>query len=73
MVALKSARRLAISAAHSLAKRFLSSGVTLVLPLGCRTKDLPSLKFEGVLGHAHELVPDRKEKDHAIAIAHYSK
>ena len=45
MVALKSARRPAISAARSLAKRCLSSGVTLVSPLGCRTKRLP--KFEG--------------------------
>ncbi len=44
MVALKSARRLAISAARSLAKRCLSSGDTLVSPLGCRTKGLPSLK-----------------------------
>ncbi len=43
LMALKSARRLAISAARSLAKRSLSSGVTLVSPLGCRTKGLPSL------------------------------
>ena len=53
LVALKSARRLAISAARCSAKRCLSSGVTLVSPLGCRTKGLPSLK--GGLGH--ELVP----------------
>ncbi len=43
-MALKSARRSAISAARCSAKRFLSSGVTLVSPLGCRTKSLPSLK-----------------------------
>ena len=53
MVALKSARRLAISAARSLAKRCLSSGVTLVSPLVCRTKGLPCLN--GGLGH--ELAP----------------
>ena len=44
MVALKSARRLAISAARSLAKRCLTSEVTLVSPLRYRTKGLPSLK-----------------------------
>ena len=44
LVALKSARRLAISAARCSARRCLSSGVTLVSPLGCRTKGLPSLK-----------------------------
>jgi hypothetical protein len=53
LVALKSARRLAISAASCLARRCLSSGVTLVSPLGCRTKSLH--KFQGGLGH--ELVP----------------
>ena len=47
LVALKSARRSAISAARCSAKRCLSSGVTLVSPLGCRTKGLPSLKGGG--------------------------
>ena len=54
LVALKSARRLAISAARCPAKRCLPSGVTLVSPLGCRTKGLIA-KFEGGLGH--ELLP----------------
>ena len=42
LVALKPARRSAISAARCSAKRCLSSGVTLVSPLGCRTKGFPS-------------------------------
>ncbi len=37
ILALKSARRLAISAARCSAKRYLSSRATLVLSLGCRT------------------------------------
>ena len=53
LVALKSARRLAISAARCSARRCLSSGVTLVSPLGCRTNE--RTKFEAGLGH--ELVP----------------
>ena len=53
LVALKSARRLAISAARSLAKRNLSSGVTLVSPLGCRTKGLPSLNGGSVTSLRH--------------------
>ena len=44
LVALKFARRSAISAARCSAKHCLSSGVTLVSPLGCRTKGLPSSK-----------------------------
>ena len=43
MAAVNSARRLAISAARSSAKRCSSSAVTLVSPLGWRTKGLPSL------------------------------
>ena len=56
LVALKSARRSAISAARSSAKRCLSSGVALVSPLGCRTKGLPSLKGGSVI-LGHELAP----------------
>ena len=53
LVALKSARRLAISAARCSAKRCLSSGGTLVSPLGCRTKGLPSLKGGSVTSLCH--------------------
>ena len=55
LVALKSARRLAISAARCSAKRCLSSGVTLVSPLGPWLSHEGLTKFEGGLGH--ELVP----------------
>ncbi len=51
--ALKSARHLAISAARCSAKRYLSSGVTLVSPVGCRKKGLPSLKGRMVTGFCH--------------------
>ncbi len=56
MVALKSARRLTISAARCSAKRCLSSGVTevtLVSPLGCRTQGLPRLKGGSVTSLCH--------------------
>ena len=53
LVALKSARRSAISAARCSAKRCLSSGVTLVSPLGCRTKGYPSLKGGSVTSLRH--------------------
>ena len=56
LVALKSARRLAISAARCSAKRCLSSGVTLVSPLGCRTKGLPSLKGGSVTSLRHPVL-----------------
>ena len=53
LMVLKSARRLSISAARCSAKRCLSSGVTLVPPLGCRTKGLPSLKGGSVTNFCH--------------------
>ena len=53
LMVLKSARRLAILAARCSAKRYLSSGVTLVSPLGCRTKSLPRLKGGSVTSLRH--------------------
>ena len=53
LAAMKSARRLAISAARCPATRFLSSGVTLVSPLGCRTQGLPSLNGGSVTSLRH--------------------
>ena len=53
LVALKSARRLAISAARCSAERCLSSGVTLMSPLGCHTKGLLSLKGGSVTSLCH--------------------
>ena len=53
LVASKFARRLTISAARCSAKRCLSSGVTLVSPLGCRTKGFPSLKGGSVTSLRH--------------------
>ena len=44
LVALKSARRLAISAARSSAARSLPSSVNLVSPRGCRNQGLQSSK-----------------------------
>ena len=53
LLAMKSARRLAISAARCSATRCLASGVSLVSPLGCRTQGLPSLNGGSVTSLCH--------------------
>ena len=53
LLASKTARRSAISAARCATSRRLSSGVTLVSPRGCRTKGLPMAKGGVVTSLCH--------------------
>ena len=58
LLASKTARRSAISAARCATARRLSSGVTLVSPRGCRTKGFPMAKG-GVVEDLPDAVPSQ--------------